>query len=108
MTRLNLGSSERIPVGEGREFASAAGVFAVFRARAGGLYATQASCPHKGGPLCEGVLGGTTVACPLHGFSFDVATGQPVGSANTCPPLQTYPVSLDERGHVIIEVTDTP
>ena len=35
-------------------------------------------CPHKGGPLCDGIISGTTVVCPLHGQRFDLETGMPV------------------------------
>ena len=42
----------------------------------GKIYATSNTCPHRGGPLGEGVLDGTTVTCPWHAFRFDVATGQ--------------------------------
>jgi len=42
----------------------------------GRVYATANECAHRGGPLGEGRLDGTTVTCPWHGFRFDVATGQ--------------------------------
>ena len=40
--------------------------------------ATDNQCPHKGGPLCDGIVSGTTVVCPLHGQRFDLETGMPV------------------------------
>ncbi|MST94428.1 MAG: hypothetical protein EXS33_04010 [Pedosphaera sp.] len=40
------------------------------------LFATQNRCPHKQGPLAEGVAGGGKVICPLHSHKFDLATGQ--------------------------------
>ena len=43
---------------------------------AGTFQATDNTCPHKGGPLGEGELGGAFVTCPWHGWQFDVATGQ--------------------------------
>lgn len=43
----------------------------------GALFAINAVCPHRGGPLAQGKLAGFVVACPWHGWTFDVRTGQP-------------------------------
>ena len=50
------------------------GTVAVFNV-AGRLCAIQAACTHKGGPLNEGGLNGSTVTCPWHGSQFDVCSG---------------------------------
>lgn len=42
----------------------------------GTFYALDGVCPHQGGPLAKGCLAGRTVACPWHGWQFDVATGE--------------------------------
>ena len=52
---------------------------AVFRCRSGEVYATEAECPHRGGPLADGLVGGHSVICPLHGFVFDLRTGEAAG-----------------------------
>ncbi len=44
---------------------------------AGQLFAINHVCPHRGGPLAEGTLTGSVVACPWHGWTFDVRTGLP-------------------------------
>jgi nitrite reductase/ring-hydroxylating ferredoxin subunit len=44
----------------------------------GDFYAIDNACTHKGGPLSEGELDGTVVACPWHGACFDVTTGEAV------------------------------
>lgn len=41
----------------------------------GKFYAIENTCPHRGGPLGEGMLEGNVVACPWHGWRFDVTTG---------------------------------
>ena len=106
MTRVNLGPLDRIPPGEGRQLIVGNRLLAVFRARGGGVFATQATCPHRAGPLAEGLLGGTTIVCPMHGYRFDVATGAPLGGGNACPALVTYDVSVDDRGDVVIDVPE--
>lgn len=96
----NLGPAERIPLGEGRTFQVNGSMIAVFRARNGRVFATQARCPHKAGPLADGLVGDAKVICPLHAFRFDLETGRPV--ANECEALRTYPVRLSEIGDILI------
>ena len=66
------------------------GAVAVFNV-AGRVCATQAKCTHRGGPLNEGALDGSTVTCPWHGSQFNVCTGAVVRGPAT-DPLQTYAV----------------
>jgi nitrite reductase (NADH) small subunit len=101
---VNLGPVERIPEGEGRTFDVGARRIAVFRTRRGGVYATQAECPHRRGPLADGLLGERSVVCPLHGYKFDLASGDGLG--HTCGALRTFPVDVDERGDVRLVVED--
>src|SRR6266850_1788999 len=75
---FNLGSVEKIPMGQGHCFMVCGEEVAVFRQRDGRLFATQNRCPHKQGPLSEGVMGGGRVICPLHSHKFDLKEG--VGS----------------------------
>ena len=49
---------------------------AVFRQRDGKIFATQDRCPHRRGPLSEGIVGGNKVICPLHAHQFDLETGK--------------------------------
>jgi len=51
---------------------------------AGKIYAMTATCTHRGGPLDEGELNGTTVVCPWHGGQFDIITGKVVNP----PPMK--------------------
>lgn len=97
---ISLGPAERIPPGEGRVFTVGALRVAVFRTRDGGVFATQADCPHRQGPLADGLLGGGVVVCPLHARKWQLATGAPVG--NDCGPLATYPVAVSETGELLL------
>ena len=90
---ISLGSVNQIPKGEGRVFPVNGTDIAVFHTRHGAVYAVQAECPHKQGPLADGLLGGTTILCPFHARKFDLATG--IGQQGDCH-LQTYPVRLDD------------
>ena len=101
-TTYNLGNMEQIPLGEGRLFQPSNLPVAVFRARRGEFYATQAWCPHQAGPLADSLIGGGALVCPLHNFRFDLSTGDPVG--NECGSLQTFPVSVSEAGESLISL----
>ena len=67
-----------------------AAVFSV----AGGFCATQAKCTHRGGPLNEGKLNGSTVTCPWHGTQYNVCTGAVLRGPAT-EPVKTYPVIVE-------------
>lgn len=101
-TVYNLGPCAAIPLGEGRTFRVGGTLVAVFRTRGGQVFATQAACPHRGGPLADGIVGAETVICPLHGYRFDLATGQPLG--NGCPALKTYPITLSAQGDLLLSL----
>jgi nitrite reductase (NADH) small subunit len=92
MTKHKLGTISQIPQGEGRNFQVDDRQIAVFHARSGQLFATQASCPHRQGPLADGLVGGTTLVCPLHEWSFDLTTGKALNGA--CG-IAVYPVTRD-------------
>ena len=96
---INLGAVSQIPFGEGRVFQIGEEPVAVFHLRSGAVYAVQAQCPHRSGPLIDGLVGGTTVVCPLHAWKFDLTTGKAL--FGTCD-IHTYPVTLSERGEILL------
>jgi nitrite reductase (NADH) small subunit len=98
---VTLGPLSAIPEGEGRTFEVDGRRLAVFRARDGSLFATQAECPHRNGPLADGLLGGGTLICPLHALKFDLTTGK---ALNGDCALQTYATSLTENGQVVVDL----
>ncbi len=59
----------------------------------GRIYAVGDTCTHRGGPLSEGVLTGTSVVCPWHGAEFDVRTGEVLGPPAE-KPVPAYPVRV--------------
>jgi nitrite reductase (NADH) small subunit len=72
---VNLGSVDAIPLGQGRCYVVGDREVAVFRQRSGTLFATQNRCPHRQGPLSEGLVGDGRVICPLHAHQFNLETG---------------------------------
>ena len=59
----------------------------------GSFHAVSNVCLHRGGPVGEGLLDGSVVTCPMHGWEYDVRTGANV--ANPMARLRTYPVRVD-------------
>lgn len=102
VTEHRVARLDEIPTGEGRVFVVAGRQIAVFGLRDGQVRAVDATCPHAGGPLADGLVDGTVVVCPLHGHTFELATGC---STTGQPPLRTYPARVDDTGYVVVGLT---
>ncbi len=89
--------SRTIPVEGGEEIA-------VFRTGDDKVFALVNRCPHKGGPLSQGIVHGHSVACPLHNWNIALATGEAQGEDKGCTP--TIPVKID-GGRVLISRAGT-
>ncbi|MDY6996064.1 MAG: nitrite reductase small subunit NirD [Actinomycetota bacterium] len=81
MSQVEVGKLDEVPVGEGRTFAVDGAQIAVFRLRDGSLRAIDAVCPHRGGPLADGLADDRVVVCPLHNHTFDLCTGSEASGA---------------------------
>jgi nitrite reductase (NADH) small subunit len=80
----DVGVIEDIPVMGARVVRSAAGDIAVFRTADDQVFALYDRCPHKGGPLSEGIVHGRSVTCPLHNWVISVETGAVEGPDQGC------------------------
>ncbi|WP_138757944.1 Rieske (2Fe-2S) protein [Modestobacter altitudinis] len=95
-----VGRVEDVPPGEGRAFIAGDAQVAVFRLRDGSLHATQAACPHSGGPLADGQTDLNVLVCPLHLYAFRWSDGTSPGGAS---PVRLYPVR-EQDGDLVVEV----
>ncbi len=100
----DVGAVTDIPLRGARRVPAPGGDIAVFRTGDGGVFALRDACPHKGGPLSQGLVHGHSVACPLHNWNIDLATGQPMGADRDkgCAPV--IPVRIVE-GRVFLAST---
>jgi nitrite reductase (NADH) small subunit len=90
---IPVGYTTDVPLREGRAVIVGAREIAVFNL-GGGFLATDNRCPHKGGPLADGIIAGNTIVCPLHAWRIDLTKGsvdRPV--AREC--VETFPVRVD-------------
>ena len=116
---LRITACENIPPREGRAAMAGDREIALFnlgrstQLGAGDQFlATDNQCPHKGGPLCDGIVTGSSVVCPLHAWKVNLDTGQverPAHGKDHC--VTTYPTRIED-GVVLIglpaAVADTP
>ncbi|MDF1873110.1 nitrite reductase small subunit NirD [Vannielia sp.] len=103
MSWIDIGHIDDIPLRGARKIKTSHGCVALFRTGVDEVFAASDACPHKGGPLSEGIVHGQSITCPLHNWVFDLNTGQ----AKDLAPgeeghIATYPVRLDE-GRILIE-----
>jgi len=82
-----------VPLGEGRT-ALVDGVRVAIFHTAAGWYATDAACPHRGGPLADGLVADDSVTCPLHQRRFDLDSGDALG--HDCAAVTLHRV--EQRG----------
>ena len=75
---------------------------AVFRNAQDEVFALLDRCPHKGGPLSQGIVFGTSVACPLHNWTIGLCTGQAAAPDEGCTPK--FSVKVD-NGQVFLDAT---
>ena len=92
---------EDIPRLGARVVPSRHGDIAVFRNAADEVFALRDKCPHKGGPLSQGIVLGKTVACPLHNWQIGLADGQAVAPDEGCTGRFAVRV---EAGSVWLEI----
>lgn len=99
---VDIGAVEAIPLRGARVVKSPRGDIAVFRAADGSLFALRDRCPHKGGPLSQGIVHGHGVTCPLHNWVISLETGEAQGADKGCTPK--IPVRV-ENGRVLLLAT---
>ena len=84
---------EAIPALGARVVRTPQGDIAVFRTADNEVFALRDRCPHKGGPLSQGIVHGTSVTCPLHNWVISLETGKALGADQGC--TRTIPVKRD-------------
>ena len=90
--------TSEIPPGTGKVVEVAGKTLALFNC-AGVFYATENACKHRGGPLGEGTLSGTSVSCPWHGWEYDVTSGR--CQMDPSISVQTFPVQVQGEDVVV-------
>ncbi|WP_299024625.1 nitrite reductase small subunit NirD [uncultured Sulfitobacter sp.] len=97
---MDIAALDEVPKRGARVVKTAGGCVAVFRTASDEVYALNNSCPHKGGPLSEGIVHGASVTCPLHNWVFSLESGEAQGADSG--RVETYPARV-ENGRILLD-----
>lgn len=99
MNWIEIGTLSDIPLRGARCVKTPLGKIAVFRTAENEVFAIEDHCPHKGGPLSQGIVHGRAVTCPLHNWVISLETGKAQGADEG--EVRTIPVK-NESGKLFI------
>lgn len=91
---LRVTAADSIPLREGRAIALAGHEIAIFNL-GDRFLATDNRCPHQGGPLCDGIVAGQTVVCPLHAWKVRLVDGTVERPKGQSACVRTYPTRVE-------------
>jgi len=94
---------DSIPLREGRSAKIGGRDIAIFNL-GDRFLAVENRCPHRGGPLADGIISGSTVVCPLHAWKIDLASGSVTNQAADAPCVEAFRTRV-ENGVIAIELS---
>ena len=103
MKWIRVTETRNIPVREGRCVELGGQQIAIFNL-GDRFLAVDNACPHRGGPLCDGIVSGNHVVCPLHAYRVNLDTGNVV-KPEVSVKVDTHPVRV-ENGVVLVEMEE--
>ena len=92
---IEIGALNDIPVLGSRVVRTASGDIAVFRTHDDEVFALDDRCPHKGGPLSQGIVHNKRVTCPLHNFVIELRSGVAVAPDEGC--TRAHPAKVENN-----------
>lgn len=101
---INIGRLDEIPLQGARVVETSMGDIAIFRTKDNKVYALRDQCPHKGGPLSQGIVSGNRVSCPLHDWKIQLDTGLAVAPDEGC--AATFEVKVENEEILLLLNTD--
>lgn len=102
MQWIEIGRLDDIPRLGSRVVTTVWGNIAVFRTAEDEVFALDDRCPHRGGPLSQGIVHGQTVTCPLHSQKINLIDGQVLAPDKGC--THHYPVKVVGTGQVLLGI----
>ena len=99
---IDIAALSDIPLRGARVVKTHAGCVAVFRTASDQVFALDNTCPHKAGPLAEGIVHGAAVTCPLHNWVISLETGLVQGADEG--EVATYPARV-EKGRILLDAS---
>lgn len=102
---VDIGGIDDVPLRGARIVKSPFGCMAVFRTAENEAYAIEDKCPHKGGPLSQGIVHGKSVTCPLHNWVISLETGKAQGADSGA--VRTFSLKI-EKGRILVDRATLP
>ncbi|WP_224826304.1 nitrite reductase small subunit NirD [Cognatishimia sp. MH4019] len=99
---IDIADLNDVPKRGARVVKTREGCVAIFRTGADQVFALDNTCPHKQGPLAEGIVHGASVTCPLHNWVISLETGLVQGEDEG--QVATYPARV-EGGRILLDAT---
>ncbi len=104
---IDIGALDDLPLRGSRCVQTPTGKIGVFRTADDRIFAIRNECPHKGGPLTEGIVHGHSVTCPLHNWVIELSDGQAVAPDQGCATRS--PTRLEDGViHLYLAAADLP
>lgn len=105
MNWINIGTINDIPRRGARCVATPHGRIGIFRTADDKVFAIEDHCPHKGGPLSQGIVHGASVTCPLHNWVISLETGRAQGADEGA--VKVFPLKVEgERLLIALEALE--
>jgi nitrite reductase (NADH) small subunit len=101
-TWIRIAYCRDIPLREGRAVKVGDREIAIFNL-GDRFLAIENRCPHKGGPLADGIVSGATVVCPLHAWKMSLETGEGVSGPSVSSCVETFRTQV-EGGIIFLEL----
>ncbi len=99
---IEIGTIDDIPLRGARCVKTPLGKIGVFRTAQNEVFAIEDHCPHRGGPLTQGIVHGKAVTCPLHNWVISLETGLALGADKGA--VKTIPLrNIDGRLSIMLE-----
>jgi nitrite reductase (NADH) small subunit len=99
---VRITAVENIPLREGRSVEVGGQDLAIFNL-GNRFLAVENRCPHRGGPLADGIVSGSTVVCPLHAWKIDLMTGSVTNRPENLQCVRTLQTRVED-GVVLVEL----
>jgi nitrite reductase [NAD(P)H], small subunit len=100
---VRITQAKDIPLREGRSIQIAGHEIAIFNL-GDRFLAVENRCPHRGGPLADGIVSGRSVVCPLHAWKVDLETGRVTNRSEESPCVKNFPAAVQD-GVVMLELS---
>lgn len=98
---IDIAALSDIPVRGARVIKTRIGCVAIFRTIDNKVFAIDDACPHKQGPLSDGMVHGNAVTCPLHNLVINLETGM---TADGKSGVNTYEITV-KKGRILLDAT---